>query len=422
MRHRRLVLLCLVFGLVQAELAAASGFGLFQHGGRAMGQAGAFTARASEPSAVSYNPAAVAKLEGLQAQAGLDLSHSTDEYESATGSFAAKHIIDFPLAAYLTWKGESPFAFGIGLDAPFWYKLDWQPALFPGRFAQRRFELAVWEVHPVVAYDLGEGWSVGGGVRYVFGTLEEGDNRPIIVNFNNQVFPAEVERTAEADVDDFAWDVAIHYAAPAWGWGAVYRSTAELQGNGDVTYDPRDVPANLEEPLRQSFGEGRSRQSFEIPRELRTGIWYAPYPELRLELDLAYQSWSSLEATALTVTPARFGDPATVNTRRDWEDTIGLRLAAEGNITDNFLLFGGLAWEPSPVPGNTVEPGFPRSDALVYAAGFSYNFPQISFDLGYSFHDHDDRGAGGQELRNPGRRGTYSSWNQVWGFSARWRW
>jgi long-chain fatty acid transport protein len=90
MRHlRRVVLLCLVAVLAGSSLASASGFGLFQHGGRAMGQAGAFTARASEPSALTYNPAAITKLDGFQVQAGLDLNNASDEYRSATGSFSA---------------------------------------------------------------------------------------------------------------------------------------------------------------------------------------------------------------------------------------------------------------------------------------------------------------------------------------------
>jgi long-chain fatty acid transport protein len=432
MRHRRrVVLLCLLATSAGADLATASGFGLFQHGGRAMGQAGAFTARASEPSALSFNPAAITKLEGLQLQVGLDFNNARDKYQSDTGSFSARHIIQFPPNLYATWKQRSgPWALGLGIDSPFYYSLDWNARLFPGRFLVRRTELRVYEIHPVLAYDLGEGWSVGGGLRYAFGNLDQDDNA-ILPAAASAVIPpveVEVERNASADIDALSWDLAVHYAAPAWGWGAVYRGAEKLRGNGDLKYRPRDVPHDipgLDAALRAVLRDGRSRQSFEIPRELRTGIWYAPYPELRIELDAVFQSWSSLEATDVTYDPDPFREnPAgpTVRTPRDWKNTTSLRLGVEGDITENFVIFGGVSQEPSPVPGSTLEPGFPRGDALVYGAGFTYNFPQISFDVGYSLHDHDNRATRNQELQHPTRAGTYSAADQVWGFAVRWRW
>lgn len=433
MRHPlRAASLGLLAVLAGAPLASASGFGLFQHGGRALGQVGAFTARASEPSAVTYNPAAIARLDGTQLQAGLDLNNAQDKYESASGSFSANHVIQFPPALYATWKQKSgPFALGLGLDAPFYYDADWRPVFFPGRFVTRQVELRVFELHPVVAYDLGEGWSVGGGVRYLQGSLNQGDNGlftlAVAPTPGSPVVPfeVEVERDASSDVDAIAWDAAIHYAAPSWGWGAVYRSPARLKGNGDVDYRPRDVPPGvpaLDAALRSRFAGGGTRQSFELPREIRAGLWYAPYPELRIELDAGFQTWSSLEATDVTFDPDAFGDGPVVRTSRDWKDTTSLRLGIEGDINDSFTLFGGVASEPSPVPDQTLEPGFPRGDAMIYGLGFTYNLPQISFDVGYSLHDHDDRGARDQEPLNPGRRGTYQSSDQAFGFSVRWRW
>jgi long-chain fatty acid transport protein len=395
-----------------------------------MGQAGAFTARAPEPSALTYNPAAIAHLEGFQIQAGLDFNNAQDEYSSATGSFEANHVIQFPPALYLTWKQRNgPFAFGLGVDSPFYYNVEWRPALFPGRFLTRRFELRVYELHPVLAYDLGDGWSMGGGLRYAFGNLDQDDNALLLFSASPpgtipQPFLIEVERSASSDVDAIAWDLAVHYAAPSWGWGAVYRSPEKLKGNGDSSYAPRDVPVGvpgLDAAIRARLVNGGARQSFELPREMRVGIWYAPYPELRLELDAAYQNWSSLEATDVTYDPNVFGDGPTVHTPRDWKNTTSLRLGIEGDITDNLMIYGGVAQEPSPVPERTLEPGFPRGDAMVYAAGFSYSFPQVSFDLGYSLHEHDDRGVSNQEPLHPGRAGTYSASDSVWGFAVRWR-
>ena len=432
MRPSRPVLtLCLALaGLAGASVssgpAAASGFGLFQHGGRAMGQVGAFTARAPEPSALTYNPAAIVRLDGFQAQAGLDFNNAEDDYTSPTGNFSARHVIQFPVHAYATWKPEDlPFALGIGVDSPFYYVANWDPRLFPGRFLTRRVELRLYEVHPVLAYDLGGGWSIGAGARYVFGTLDQEDNTNfgLFVPGGPRLTVVEVERDASSDVDDIGWDVALHYADTAWGWGAVYRSPIQLKGDGDLTYRGRDLDPNnaaLLEVFRQRFRNGTASQAFEIPREMRGGIWIAPYPELRLELDASYQSWSSLENTDVTYDPDAIEGGPTYRTRRDWDDTISLRLGLEGDITERFMMYGGVAFEPSPVPNATVEPGFPRGDAWVYGLGASYNFPDISFDVGYSRHEHEGRSAPGQEIP-PTITGRYVSTDQVWGFSVRWR-
>ena len=146
----------------------------------------------------------------------------------------------------------------------------------------------------------------------------------------------------------------------------------------------------------------------------------APYPELRLELDLAHRGWSSLDETSVTFDPDAFRRGPTERTRRDWDDTLSLRLGLEGDVSDALAVFGGVALEPSPVPDGTVEPGFPRADATVYAVGASWSFPKLSFDLGYSFHDYDDRAARGQEP-DPAVSGRYSAHDQVWAVSARWR-
>ena len=203
--------------------------------------------------------------------------------------------------------------------------------------------------------------------------------------------------------------------------GACYRSSESLKGNGTVSYEPRDVtdhPGPRDARSRPASPTARVRESFELPREVRGGIWYAPYPELRIELDASFQSWSSLQATVVTYRPTpstpRF---PTETTPRDWKDTISLRLGIEGDVTDHFLLFGGVAREPSPVPDRTVEPGFPRGDAMVYAAGFGYNFPQLSFDLAYSFHTFDSRSARTRSC-NPAVTGTYSGRDSVCGLGA----
>ena len=176
----------------------------------------------------------------------------------------------------------------------------------------------------------------------------------------------------------------------------------EAEGSANVDVRLRDA-ATPNAEIAGGLARLQSLQvddSFELPLELRGGVWIAPYPELRLELDAALQAWSQVDNHHAFFPNGSTAGVAVVRDR-DWKDTLSLRLGLEGDLTDTWALSAGVAMEPSPVPNSTLEPGFPRADALVYAAGISYDFPQLSFDLGYSFHDYDSRGAGGQELRNP---------------------
>lgn len=410
--------------------ALAGGWGNTQHGGRATGQVGAFVARASDASAVSYNPAGIGHLGGLQMLAGLDFSNPTDEYTSETGGeHRANHTIQFPPALYLSYHlpgAESKWAFGLGVDTPIWYSVDWDTALFPGRFLTRETKVRLFEVHPVVAYEIDDNWSVGGGVRYLFGDLELGQNfageLPAIPGVRPAV-PFEVEFTGEGDVDAFSFDAGLQYSTNLWGWGVHYRHSAELEDRTPYEAEVRDITiAELAEPVERSLGVLEVDQSFELPMELRGGAWFAPYPELRIELDLAWAAWSRTETRILDPRSQGpvLGD--VLQTRvRDWDDTLGVRLGVEGDLTSRWTVFGGVALEESPVPDDNVEPGFPRGDAMVYGAGFSYNLARVSFDMAYSLWDHDDRTVGGQELNAPSVDSTYSAHEQVWSAGARWR-
>ena len=410
--------------------ALAGGWGSTQHGGRATGQVGAFVARASDASAVSYNPAGIGHLGGLQMLAGLDFSNPTDESTSVTGGeHRANHTIQFPPALYLSYHlpgAESKWAVGLGVDTPIWYSVDWDTALFPGRFLTRETKVRLFEVHPVLAYEIDDQWSVGGGVRYLFGDLELGQNfaaeLPAIPGVRPPV-PYEVEFTGEGDVDAFSFDAGLQYSTNLWGWGVHYRHSAELEDRTPYEVEVRDITiAELADPVERSLGVLEVDQSFELPMEIRGGAWFAPYPELRIELDLAWAAWSRTETRI--VDPRSQGPVLgdVLQTRvRDWDDTLAVRLGVEGDLTSRWAVFGGVALEESPVPDANVEPGFPRGDATVYGAGFSYNLARVSFDMAYSLWDHDDRTVTGQELGAPGVESTYSAHEQVWSAGARWR-
>ncbi len=399
----------------------ASGFLIFQHGGRGAGQVGALTARADDPSAMTYNPAGLVHLDGVQAQVGLDFTTPTDTYDSASARFDTNHEINFPPSAYLTWKParEGRWAFGVGVDEPLFDNVSWAPKEFPGRFLTRRQENQISELHLVTAYDLGEGWSVALGARYAFGRIKDGRNAI-------QALPAprnaqEVELSTTATVTGWGADASVQYKTDVWGFGAVLRSAEKVSGHGDTTLAVRP---DVQQPLPPGQGvfldsAGRTL-SFETPVQAIAGAWMAPYPELRIELDAAFAQWSGTN-NRYAFFPNGVAAANLTLRDRDWKDTLSLRLGVEGDLTDAVTVYGGISLEPSPVPASRLEPGFARGDATVYALGATYNFPQISFDLGWSLHTMENRNAGGQDLRAPLAAGRYRANDQAFGFGVRWR-
>src|SRR5436309_12430589 len=111
----------LALSLVPVPLRAA-GFALFEHGGKGMGFAGAFTAQASDPSAIFHNPAGIAFLRRKQVYLGGTAVMPTWRFEGASpfpGAGVSEHdsvSVLLPPAAYYTQPFSPRVAFGIGVN------------------------------------------------------------------------------------------------------------------------------------------------------------------------------------------------------------------------------------------------------------------------------------------------------------------
>jgi long-chain fatty acid transport protein len=428
MKRRALLLLCLLAPLAPtAAPLAATGFGLFQHGGRGAAQAGAFVARADDPSAVRSNPAGLARLDGFQLQAGLDFAAPKDQFDSAGRSDTPNHVIQFPAALYATWNPDGldlPLTFGLGVDSPFWTIEDWDTALFPGRFDTRRQEATFFELRPTVAWAIGERFSIGGSLRYVKGALETSwATTETFAGSSSPLVEAEIESEAAAQVDGLGFDLGVQYTAPGWGLGLVLGSGVSLDGSGDIDYFPHEelTDGGAEIAFARRFVASSAAMDFELPPSLALGLWWGLGDNVKLEGDVVWSGWSALDRTRVDIGIDPYSaPPPAVDRRRDWEDVVSLRLGVDWTLSEMWSLGGGLAFEPSPVPDSTIEPGFPQGDATVLSVGASCNFEGLSFDLGYSYHSYDDRKAL-LDGRNPPYPGTFSSRSQVFSVSARWR-
>jgi len=420
--RRSLVTAGLVVACGTAPLHA-SGFTLFQHGGRGAAQAGALVARADEPSALRYNPAGLVGLDSFQLQAGLDFTVSDVELSApgdGGGNAQAIHEIQFPPALYLSWKRapEARWALGFGVDSPFWSLLEW-PGTNALAHSALKSEVTLLEGRAGAAFALTDRWSVGGATRWVTGSREQAAIDGFVYEApDGATTPIALRQDADSTVDGAGFELALRYAAPSWGTGLVWTSGIELEGDGDASFEALDVATGALPGLATQFAPFGIRHELELPEQVTAGLWFAAGERTHLELDVELARWSA--ADGLRAIDAASGDEiARLTPERDWSDTVGVRVALEHRHRSGWRLGAGLAWQESPVPDSTRGFDFPYGDARVAALGASYDFPGLSFDLGWSYHESAEADA--DRFATDAGTSSFVATAQVFSVSARWR-
>src|SRR5262249_5150841 len=127
---RKVIWTLLVVLLVAAAASpvAASGFAREEQGASAAAQAGAFTARADDPSAIYYNPAGIVQLDGSRLMFGANGFLRTLNFAEAGGPgrhFEMKENFLFTPEIYFTQKATDRISWGVGLFDPFAQQVEW---------------------------------------------------------------------------------------------------------------------------------------------------------------------------------------------------------------------------------------------------------------------------------------------------------
>jgi long-chain fatty acid transport protein len=280
----------------------------------------------------------------------------------------------------------------------------------------------------VVAVRLNDRWSLGGGLRYVSGdltyTLREGGS---FSSTTGNTMPFGVAVTADGSDDDLGFDLGLQYAAPTWGFGAVYRQGVSLssveRGRIKLILNT-DLPGlpDLPDLFGDLFGQATFRQEVEQPDEIAVGGWFAPSPKLRLELDVAHADSTRSRTTVRDL--FNLGGPAAGDELpivvRDGDETWSVRLGGELEAGARWLLSAGLAWEPTPTAENRASFATPWGDAVVYAIGASYRLPSVTIDAGYSYWDHEDTDQPFNVVGDQVTPITFETSEQILSVSARW--
>ncbi len=397
--RKSLVILVLFGMLLLPAAAAASGTAIYEQGSKASAQAGAFVARADDPSALFYNPAGMAFFKkGMNLSFNLTYIATDVRYESPTqGSFKNNATNFFLPAFYFTWGVTDRVAVGFSVNAPYNLATDWSEK-FPGRFVSRQSKIVTMNYHPAVAFKINDENAIGIGFSYYDSRVlltRKQDTSALSTSVNPRTYPSPPyppgipyymasEAFLTTDVRDWAWgwDIGWIFRKEAWSFGLTYHDKVTFEYEGH-TYFYTD--ATKLGPLTALFPAENVRLPLtSIPAGATAGLSYKG-KALTTEFDVQWTKWSTWGRSWAT-----FSNPTTLSGKPvvpaqqlfifDWHDTWCYRLGFGYELNDKTELRWGVLYDQAPVPNQTISSVLPDKDRWSVQFGMGHKYGRLSLD------------------------------------------
>jgi long-chain fatty acid transport protein len=428
-----LIVIAIIPFLAFPQALFAIGSGGFENASfsaESLAQGNAVVAQADEPAAISYNPAGIVDLPGLQMQGGTSLINSiTVRENSAYGENRNKGaFIPVPTGYATVNPGKllgNRVAFGIGSDSPFGLMNQWNSNYSNVHYVGWKNWLKMYTIKPVVAAKITDWLSIGGGPMYYriydFGGIQAYPNR-LIAPYN--------------------WpdgQVRLNLAGNHWGWqmGALIKPHKKHQ-LGFYFRSPVDVlTKGLIKVENSSFAPGGKFETggnakINLPLNLTFAYAFKPTNRTTVETDFGYTRWSIHKRLYINADPVTTADDAILNAigkvDKDYNDSYTIHLGGNHKLTKNLTLMGGWVFYWPAVPKDHFTPAVPDAKSMAVSTGFNYEFWKhcvvgLSYFQRFWFTRSIDNGVGeGAVLPNSTVDGKYTSFVQEIAVSFTYKW
>ena len=374
---------------LHAAPASAAGFAIFEQGARAMGFAGAFTAQASDPSAIFHNPAGIAFLRGKQAYVGGTVIapsatfRGADPFPGSTVTERGDLGVLVPPAAYYTHQLSERLVVGAGWNEPFALHSGWaNPDAFTGRFVSQSGRIKVFSLNPTLAFKVEDRLALGVGLDVRLSSLSFTRRMPVIDPATELLADGATMRLESGTGTGYGFNVGV-LARPTDGLsvGASYRHKVKVAHTGAADFSP--VPTGnpeLDEAVVAQLPAGSVpfTTSVTFPAIVSLGAAYT-WKDWTVEADVNWYQWSTFDHLVLLFeTRTDLNQALTFDYANAWQ----YRLGVERPVGRVWTVRGGYFFDESPAPAASVSPLLPDSDRHGLALGASWKAGRFWVDAG----------------------------------------
>lgn len=358
-----------LLALCCSPLVQAGGIMLYEVGSDNTGlvNAGA-AARAQGPSTIASNPAGLSYLPGTQVTAGAqllygDVSFDTDSSTTSPGGNGGNALPLTPGGSlFISHQLDEQWSIGFGSYGDFGlaenYDNDWA-----GRYYVQNASIAGLSLVPSAAYKFNDQWSVGVGLKAMYGMLQT---------------EAAIDRAPFGLLDRA--DGQYKYADNTWGYGAnlgvIYapqpgtRIGLAYTSKVDLDFEDRlDVKGSG--PLMDRLDDLNTKLDMSVPQTATLSLYQQLDPQWALLASVNWQDWSDFGEISVEVDTSLLGaQSSTVDA--NYKDTYQLALGAQYQATPKLLWNAGVAYDSSAVSDSHRTVTVPMGETWRVGTGATY--------------------------------------------------
>jgi long-chain fatty acid transport protein len=325
-------------------------------------------ARAQGPSTIASNPAGMSYLPGTQITAGLqvmygDLSFDRDAGTNSPGSGSGNALDPIPGGSFfISHELDDHWSVGFGQYGDFGlavnYDNDWS-----GRYFAQNSSLLGLSLVPSVAYSFNEQWSVGVGIKAMYGMLQAQ------TAIDRSPFGFTDRTDGQYKYKDGAWgygaNVGVIYAPqPGTRIGLAYTSKVDLdfEDRLDVKGDGR---------LLERINDTNTKLDTTVPQTVTLSLFQQLDRQWALLASANWQDWSEFGEIGVQVDTTAFGAQSK-SVDAGFKDTWHLSLGAQYQATEQWLWNVGVAYDSSAVSDSKRSVIVPMGESWRIATGATY--------------------------------------------------
>ena len=390
----------------------ASGFYLPGRGVAPMGRAGAYVASSGgDVNSMWYNPAGLAALEDVELTLDTSMIGTFSKFQRAprerrNGEMMTYDEVHNSAAPHpdpqILAGGPTPvdgLSWGVGIFAPYAAH-----QTFPADGAQRyvmvdnsKSVLAFLGV--ALAYEIGDRVRIGAGFHNMIASFE-------LVN-SISGYTGLHGRPEDEELDIFNRVTMEDYFAPTGNlglWVAISDNVeAAVSAQLPATFEDDDATLDVRMPSHPEFDNAKMSNdtvqgALNMPMILRAALRYRT-DNFDVELTGVYEQWSVFEEISVNPNSISVEDAPGVGAipigamsiPQNWQDAFSVRLGGDYQISENWTVRAGYAFETGAVPEEYYSLFAPDPDKHLISGGMRHDWGNVYLDTSVGFYALNNR-------------------------------